>query len=215
MSSARLGRPTGRNIGVGLPASPRARSVGPYDARELERQRHREWARQSDYTPQRRAPAPPDTPPALTLRTVRSVASMITPSSSRRGGSSSSYRNTDVPDVPPVPPLPRRKDVWHKSSDSSGSSASYLSSTSASGSSLNQIKSRGRGYVSSRTSLEDDEPAPRKDMGSAERDGWWPRQRTATAAVPEPEYGAPLPIYRPPVACSRISDSVGWDRLLP
>jgi len=194
MSSARLGRPTARNIGVGLPATPRARSVGRYDAREMERERHREWARESDYMPQRRAPVPPDTPPTR-LRTVRSVASMITPSSSsssRRGGSSSSYRKTDVPDVPPVPAHLRRKDVSHKSSDSSGSSASYLSSASASGSSsgfLGRMKGRGRGYVSSsRTSLEDDEPEPRKEMGYAERDGWGSRQRTATAALPEYEY---------------------------
>jgi len=51
------------------------------------------------------------------------------------------------------------------------------------------MKGRGRGYVSSsRTSLEDDEPEPRKEMGYAERDGWGSRQRTATAALPEYEY---------------------------
>ncbi|KAH9966898.1 hypothetical protein BC827DRAFT_1179126 [Russula dissimulans] len=189
MSSAR-GRSTGKNIGVGLPANPRSRSVSRYDARETERERFREWARESDYMPQRRAPVPPDTPSTRSVRTVRSAASMITPSSSsssRRGGSSYSYRNMDVPDVPPVPTLPRRSDALHKSSDSSGSSASYLSSASASGSSpfLDRMKGRGRGrgYVSSsRTSLEDDEPEPRKEMGSAGREGWWSRQ------VPEPEH---------------------------
>lgn len=168
MSSARIGRSTGRNIGGGLPANPRARSVGRYDVGERERGGNRDRTRDSDYYPLRSAPGLPRVAPTRSVRPQRPEANMP-----------SSY--TDMPDVPPLP-LPRRSDASSKSSASSGS---YSSASGSSSSFLDRMKVRG-GYGSSRTSLEE-EPEPSGKETASERGGWL-RQRTA--ATPEPEQGA-------------------------
>jgi hypothetical protein len=168
MSSVRFGRPTGRNTGVGLPSTPRARSVGRYDLREKETERYRDRDRDREYNSYR------DTPAARS-RSANTRRSIANPLPLTRGGLSS---YTDVPDVPPLP-LQRHLDVSPQSSISSGSSLS------ASGPSmfLDRIKGRS-GYVSSRTSMED-EFEPRKDMRHEHGSG----VRYRTTVVSEPETG--------------------------
>ncbi|KAI0006235.1 hypothetical protein BJV74DRAFT_803084 [Russula compacta] len=171
MSSARIGRSTGRNIGGGgLPANPRARSVGRYDVGERERGGNRDRAGDSDYYPLRSTPAPPRAAPTRSVRPQRPEANI-----------SSSY--TDVPDVPPLP-LSRRSDA---SSKSSGSSGSYSSASGSSSSFLDRMKGRD-GYGSSRTSMEE-EPEPSRKETTSERGGWL-RQRTG--AMPEQEQDGTL-----------------------
>lgn len=171
MSSARLGRTSGRDIAGGLPSGPRSRSVGRYETRERERVTEHDRRRErggNNYDSYRGPP-----PPAERTRTVRSQRSISDMSSARsgRGGPATLYS-----DVPDVPPLPRSR----RSGESSASSRS-TSSSSASSTFMGRVKGGG-GYASSRTSLEDD-PEPRKET---QRElGGWMRQRTA--AVPEPE----------------------------
>ena len=179
MSSARPGRPTGRNIGGGLPSNPRARSAGHSDGRERERKEYPARSRDSDHHPRHNTGTPTRAPPTRPVRPQRSAASIL-PSR----GTSSSY--TDVPVVPPLP-VPRRSDISSKSSASSGS---YSSAASGSSSTFLDRMKGGRGYGSSRTSLEDEaDPAPRKAMGP-ERGGWIGQRRTA--AMPESEYSTCL-----------------------
>ena len=183
MSSVRLGRPAGRNIGGGLPPSPRARSAGHFDVRERERREHTasSRAKANDYSPRQNTSTPTRAQPTRPVRPQRSAANMV-PSRGR----SSSY--TEVPEVPPLP-LPRRSDVSSKSSASSGS---YSSASGSSSAFLDRMKGRSReyGYGSSRTSLEDEaDPPPRKAIGP-ERGGWFNQQ--SAAAMPEPEYGTCL-----------------------
>ena len=181
MSSARPGRPTGRNIGGGLPPNPRARSAGHSDGRERERREYTARTRDSDYHPRHNTGTPTRAPPTRPVRQQRSAASIV-PSR----GTSSSY--TDVPEVPPLP-VPRRSDISSKSSASSGS---YSSAASGSSSTFLDRMKGGRGYGSSRTSLEDEaDPAPRKTTAMAmatgpERGGWIGQRRTV--AMPESEY---------------------------
>ena len=171
MSTVRPGRPSGRNNAGGLPLGPRSRSVGRYETRERERVTEHDRGREmgNNYDSYR------GVPPVERTRSLRSQRSVADTSSARSGrGGPATY--SDVPDVPPLP-RSRRSDVQ------SGSSASSRSTSSSSASStfMGRVNGRG-GYVSSRTSLEDD-PEPRKETG-----GGWLRQRAA--GVPEPEYGA-------------------------
>jgi hypothetical protein len=174
MSSARLGRPSGRDIAGGLPSGPRSRSVGRYETQERERvtEYDRRRERDNNYDSYRGPP-----PPAERTRTVRSQRSIADISSTRSGrGGPALYS-----DVPDVPPLPRSR----RSGESSASSRS-TSSSSASSTFMGRAKGRG-GYASSRTSLEDD-PEPRKET-RRELAGRL-RQRTAAVPEPEPEHGA-------------------------
>ena len=177
MTSVPRGRPSGRNIGSGLPSSPRARSVGHHDVQERENKEYRDKARtrDNDYYPHHNTGPPTRAPPARSVRPQRSLANMV-PS---RGGSSSS--SADVLEIPPLP-LPRRSDASSKSSTSSGS---YSSVSGSSSHFLDRMKNRREyGYGSSRTSLEEDDP-PRKAMAT-ERGGLFSQRN---AAMPEPAYG--------------------------
>lgn len=172
MSTVRLGRPTGRNIIGGLPASPRARSVGRYDARERETEAYRDRTKDNDY-PQRSIPTLTRPVPPRAVRPQRSVANILPP----RAGPSTSY--SDVPAVPPLP-LPRRSDESYKSN---ASSRSYASASGSSSTFLDRIKGRGGyGYASSsQTSVEEVERLgqSRKEMA-----------RERATGMPEDEYGA-------------------------
>ena len=93
MSSARLGRPTGKHFPGRLPTSPRAHSTGRNDirGREVDRHGNRDRMRDGDYRPCCGAPslslAPAHTiAPTPPMRTHRSMANMM---SSRCGGPSS------------------------------------------------------------------------------------------------------------------------------
>lgn len=173
MSSVRLGRPASRNNVVGLPSSPRARSVGRY---EIRRENERDRGRGREYYSYRGTPALAPTPNARS-RSVQPNRPMASLMPLPRGGPSSYMDRRDAP------PLPRQR----LSAVSPQSSATSESFSSASGSSTFLDRMRGRGgYVSSRTSMED-EPEPRKEM-RYERGGDL-RQRRA-AVLPEPETGA-------------------------
>jgi len=106
------------------------------------------------------------------MQASRSMASLMP---LPRGGPSSYM---DRPDAPPLP-RQRRSFVSPQSSSSSES----FSSASGSSTFLDRIRGRG-GYVSSRTSLED-EPEPRKEMRYERGD----ELRQRRAVVPEPETG--------------------------
>ncbi|KAI0302264.1 hypothetical protein BC826DRAFT_988199 [Russula brevipes] len=169
MSTVRLGRPSGRNIIGGLPASPRARSVGRYDARERETEAYKDRTRDNDY-PQRSIPTLTRPVPTRAVRPQRSVANILPP----RAGPSTSY--SDVPAVPPLP-LPRRSDESYKSD---ASSRSYASASGSSSTFLDRIKGRGGyGYgSSSQTSVEEVEGQSREEMA-----------RDRATGMPEDEYG--------------------------
>lgn len=176
MSSMPRGRPTGRNFSGGLPSSPRARSVGHYDAQERENKEYKARTRDSDGYPRRNTGTSTRAPPTRSVRPQRSLANMMP---SRGGSSLSSSSHVDLPEVPPLP-LARRSDASSKSSTRSYSSVSGSSSAF-----LDRMKNRREyGYGSSRTSLEE-EDAPPKAMGT-ERGGWVSQRN---AAMPEPEYG--------------------------
>jgi hypothetical protein len=172
MSTVRLGRPTGRNLIGGLPASPRARSVGRYDARERETEAYKDRTRDNDY-PQRSIPTLTRPVPTRALRPQRSVGNILPP----RAGPSTSY--SDVPAVPPLP-LPRRSGESYKSN---ASSRSYASASGSSSTFLDRIKGRGGyGYgSSSQTSVEDVE-GPRQSRKETARE--------RATGMPEDEYGA-------------------------
>ncbi len=170
MGSVRLGRPSGRNIAIGLPSGPRSRSMGRYETRERATEHDRGREKGNNYGGSYRG-----APPLERTRSVRMQRSVVdmSPARSVRGGQAS---YSDVPDVPPLP-RSRRSDEQSESSASS-------SSSSASSAFVGRLKGRS-GYASSRTSFED-EPEPRKETGREW--GGWLRQRTGT--VPEPEHGA-------------------------